>query len=102
MTLEARMSATITLEIPVESEALVRRVLALRDELNALAFSAPDGTVLDACEQAVVPSTRELARQVLAEAVARRVEVAEKKGHRSAGVSAGGRGRTADGRVANS
>ena len=96
------MSVTVTIEIPTASEALVRQVLALHDELNALAVSAPDGTVLDACEAAVVPRTRELARQVLSDAVARRVEAAEKKGPRSAPASAGGRRRTAGGRSASS
>ena len=89
------MSATVTIEIPAASEPLVRRLLALHDELTALALTAPDGTVLDACEAAVVPNTRDLARQALAEAVGRRVEAAEKKGPRSVGVSAGGRRRTA-------
>ena len=89
------MSATVTLEIPAGCEPLVRQALALHEELTALALSAPDGTVLDACEAAVVPRSRELARQVLAEAVGRRVEAAEKKGPPSGGASAGGGRRTA-------
>lgn len=93
---------TITIEIPAESEALVRRVLARNDELHALALSAPDGTVLDACEAAVVPRTRDLAQQVLADAVARRIEAAEKGGRRSAPVRAADPRRTAGPRPVSS
>jgi hypothetical protein len=78
------MAGTITIEIPATSEALVRRLLTLHEELQALALSAPDGTVLDACETTVVERGRELCKQVLAEAVAGRIEVAEKRGRRSA------------------
>ena len=62
--------ATVTVEIPAECEPLVRRVLALREELQALALTAPDGRVLDACETLVVPKSRDLAQQLLTEAVA--------------------------------
>jgi hypothetical protein len=96
------MPGTVTIEIPAASEALVRRVLALHDELQALALSAPDGTVLDACETAVVPPTRDLAQHLLAEAVARRVEAAEKKGPRSGSAPAAGPKKTAAWRPANS
>lgn len=41
------MSKTVTIEIPAASEALVRQLLALHDELQALALSSADGTVLD-------------------------------------------------------
>jgi hypothetical protein len=82
------MSATVTIEIPAESEALVRRILALQDEMNALALSAPDGTVLDACEEAVIPKSRDVAAKVLSDAVARRIESAEKRGPRSASAPA--------------
>jgi hypothetical protein len=46
-------------------------------------LSAPEGTVLVACETAVVEKGRDLCRRVLAEAVAGRVEAAEKRGRRS-------------------
>jgi hypothetical protein len=77
------MTATVTLEVPVEHEALLRRTLALAEELHQLALSAPDGTVFDACETAVIGDGRELQQQMLQEAVARRIEAAEKKGRRS-------------------
>jgi hypothetical protein len=89
------MTPTVTIEIPAASEVLVRRLLALHDELRALALSAPDGTVLDTCEQAVVEKGRDLCKEVLAEAVAGRIAAAEKKGRRSAPASAVGPRRTA-------
>ena len=78
------MSQTVTIEIPAASEALVRQLLSLHEELQALALTAPDGTVLDACETAVVPKGRELTKNILADAVTRRMEAVEKKGRRSA------------------
>jgi hypothetical protein len=89
------MHPTVTIEIPAESEALVRRVVSLQQELHALALSAPDGTVLDACETAVIDRGRDLCKQVLADAVARRIETTEKRGPRSAPVRAAGSKRTA-------
>jgi hypothetical protein len=74
------MSRTIAIEVPIESEHLVRRLLALQEELQALALSAPDGTVLDACEMAVIDKGRDLHMALLTEAVARRIESVEKKG----------------------
>lgn len=96
------MTATVMMEIPADSEALVRRVLAFSEELQQLALNAPDGTVFDACEAAVVERGRELNTQMLADAVARRVEAAEKKGRRSASVAAAGPKRTAGPRPGNS
>ena len=96
------MSSTVTIEIPAESEVLVRQFLALNEELQALAQSAPDGTVLDACESAILKKGRELNKQLLTDAVARRIETAEKRGHRSALGPAVGPKRTAGGRPVNS
>ena len=78
------MSTTVTIEIPATSAALVRQLLALHEELQALALSAPDGTVLAACEAAVIPKGRAWTTNLRADAVARRIETAEKRGHRSA------------------
>ena len=74
--------ATVTIEVPVEREALVRRLLALTEELDHLALSAPAGTVFDACETAVIEGGRDLSTRILADTVARRIEAAEKKGRR--------------------
>jgi hypothetical protein len=93
---------TVTIEIPAASAPLVRRLLALHEELRALALSAPDGTVLDACETAAVEKGRDLCRQVLAEAVAVRLEAAEKRGHRSGPAPVGEPKRTAARRPASS
>jgi len=82
------MATTVTIEISAEDESLVRRLLALREELAQLALTAPDGTVFDACEEAVLLKGRELQTQLLSDAVLRRVILAEKKGRRSASVPA--------------
>ena len=88
------MTTTIQLEVPIEHEARLRRTLALAEELHQLALSAPDGTVFDACETAVVSDGRDLQKQMLQEAVARRIEAAEKKGRRSASAAVDGRKKT--------
>lgn len=89
------MKATVTLEIPAEREALVRRLLALQEEMEQLALTAAEGAVIDVCEAAVLTKGRELNTAILAEAVARRVAAAEKKGRRCAAVTAAGPRRTA-------
>ncbi|OWK39926.1 hypothetical protein [Fimbriiglobus ruber] len=93
---------TVTIEIPAAHEATIRRVLALQDELTQLALTAPAGTVLDACEQAVLDRGRDLQRQLLTDAVARRIETAEKRGRPSASVTAVGRRKIAAPRNGNS
>jgi hypothetical protein len=75
------MTPTITIEVPSSREAQVRRFLAFLEELENLADTAPDGTVLDACESVVIEKGRDINKQILAGAVARRVAAAEKKGH---------------------
>ena len=96
------MKPTITIEIPAEREGLIRQVLALQDELDQLALWAPDGTVVDACETAILEKGRKLNTDILAQAVARRVEVAEKKGPRSAAAPAVGPRKTAGRRLGSS
>jgi hypothetical protein len=96
------MKPTITIEIPADSEPLVRRLLALHEELAQLALAAPDGTVLDACETAVLEKGRDLSARLLADAVAQRVAAAEKKGRRSAPAPAAGPRRTAGPKTGNS
>lgn len=76
------MPTTILIEVDAKHEATVRRALALAEELEQLALTAPEGTVFDACEDAVVAKGRDLQSQMLAQAVARRIEAAEKKGRR--------------------
>jgi len=93
------MSMTVFIEVPAEREQFLRRFLALTEELDHLADTAPDGTVLDACEQAVVAKGREVQRALLQQAVQRRVEAAEKKGRRSAPASVAGARKTAGPKV---
>jgi hypothetical protein len=77
------MSAKVTIEVDAKHEDIVRRALALAEEMEQLALTAPDGKVFDACEGAVVEKGRTFQAHVLGEAVARRIETAEKKGRRS-------------------
>jgi hypothetical protein len=96
------MATTVMIEVPAEREALVRRLLALSEELEQLALSAPDGTVFDACETAVVRGGRDLSSQILADTVARRIETAEKRGRRSVSANAVAAKKTAAPRAGNS
>lgn len=77
------MGSKITIEVAPRHEGVVRRVLAWAEEMEQLALTAPEGSVLDTCEQAVIQQGRKLQSAVLAEAVARRIEATEKKGRRS-------------------
>jgi hypothetical protein len=81
-TKDVLMDRKITIEIDPHHEVLVRQALALAEEMDQLALTTPDGSVFDACETAVVLQGRKLHRRMLADAVARRVEAAEKKGRR--------------------
>jgi len=89
------MSAKVTIEVDAKHEAIVRRAVALAEELEQLALSAPDGAVFDACEAAVIVKGRRLQGQLLGEAVAQRIEAAEKKGRRSGGAPVDGGRKTA-------
>jgi hypothetical protein len=81
---------------------LVRQFLAFQEEVQSLALSAADGTVIDVCENAVLEQGRDLHTRVLAEAVARRIEAAEKKGRRSAVANAVSPRKTGAGRRGSS
>jgi hypothetical protein len=82
------MGVKVMIEVDPKHEGLVRRALAMAEEMEQLALTAPDGTVFDACESAVIEKGRTFQAQALGEAVARRIEAAEKKGRRSANVTA--------------
>ena len=88
------MSTRVTIEFDVKHEAIVRRALALAEEMEQLALTAPDGEVFGLCEDAVIEKGRSLQAQVLGEAVARRIDAAEKKGGRSASARADARRKT--------
>jgi hypothetical protein len=89
------MSIKITMEFDARFENGMRRALAMFEEMEQLALTAPDGQVVDVCEQAVIEKGRSLQAAALGEAVARRVEATEKKGRRSASASAVARKRIA-------
>jgi hypothetical protein len=80
--MDVAMKPTVTLEIPADCELLVRRMLSLHEELTQLALDAPDGSVFDACETAIVAKGRDLNARILQDVVAQRVTAAEKKGRR--------------------
>ena len=89
------MSAKVTIEVDARHEAILRRALAMAEEMEQLALAAPDGEVFAACEDAVIHRGRDLQARMLGEAVARRIEAAEKRGRRSAPARAAARRRTA-------
>jgi len=72
----------ITLEIDAEDEDLLRRYACFLGEMKDLAATAPDGSVLEACEEAVIEKGREHQRRLLEHAVQARLDAAEKKGRR--------------------
>jgi hypothetical protein len=89
------MGTKVLIEADAKHEAFLRRALALAEEMEQLALTAPDGEVFDACESAVIQQGRTLQAQMLSEAVARRIEAAEKKGRRCAPAPADARRKTA-------
>ena len=89
------MGSQITIEVDPRYEGILRRALALAEEMEQLALTAPDGSVFDTCEEAVVAKGRKLQSQVLGEAVTRRIEAAEKKGRRSVSAPVAARKKTA-------
>lgn len=96
------MSEKVTIEVDVKHEAIVRRALAMAEEMEQLALTAPDGTVFAACEEAVIDKGRRWQAQVLGEAVARKIEAAEKRGRPSASAAADAKKKTAAAKNANS
>jgi hypothetical protein len=77
------MNTKVTIEVDAKHEAIVRQALAMAEEMEQLALTAPDGAVFDACEEGVIEKGRDWQAQVLGQAVSRRLEAAEKKGRRS-------------------
>jgi len=73
---------TIILEIDPEHEDLLRRYASFLEEMKDLAITTPEGSVLQACEDAVIDKGREHQRRVLERAVQARLDVLEKKARR--------------------
>ena len=72
----------ITLEIDAEHEDLLRQYANFLGEMKDLAATAPEGTVLDSCEEAIIEKGREQQRRLLEHAAQARLDAAEKKGRR--------------------
>lgn len=72
----------VTLEIDSAHEDLLRHYANFLEEMTDLAATAPDGSVLEVCEDAVIEKGREHQRRVLQQAVQSRLDAAEKKGRR--------------------
>lgn len=89
------MTAKVMIEVDPQHESIVRRALALAEEMEQLALAAPDGEVFEVCEGAVIQKGRDFQGGVLAEAVARRIAAAEKKGRRSGSATADAKRKTA-------
>ncbi len=82
------MSTKVTIECDARFESGMLRAVAMFEEMEQLALTAPEGQVVDVCEQAVIAKGRTLQAATLAEAVTQRVEAAEKKGRRSESATA--------------
>lgn len=72
----------ITLEIDAEDEGLIRGYAQFVGEMKDLAAAAPDGSVLEVCEDAVIEKGREHQRRLLERAAQARLGEAEKRGPR--------------------
>ena len=72
----------ITLEIDAEDEDLIRGYAGFVAEMKDLAAVAPDGSVLEVCEDAIIEKGREHQRRLLERAAQARLGDAEKKGLR--------------------
>jgi hypothetical protein len=72
---------TLTIEYANDAERLaLEQAIAFVTQLRQLAATAPAGTVLAVCEQAVLQQGRALLRDSLAAAVQQRIAAAEPKG----------------------
>ncbi len=79
---------TLTIEYRDDAERLaLEQCLAYFAQLRQTALTAPDGTVLAACEQVALRDGRALLRSTLAAAIDSRVALAEQKGGPLASVS---------------
>lgn len=69
---------TITYETTEERRAY-ERAIDFVAEMHRLGLEAPDGSVIDACEDVALSKGRDLLRDTLAAAVQARVDAVEKK-----------------------
>jgi hypothetical protein len=72
---------TLTIQYRDENERLaLEQAIAYVTQLHQLALTAPDGSVLAACEQRALADGRALLRSTLAAALDSRIAAAEQKG----------------------
>jgi hypothetical protein len=69
----------VEVETPLQ-RLILEQALALAQELEQAAEAAPDGQVLDRCEQVALGSGREFLRRALTAALEHQAQAVEKKG----------------------
>ena len=85
---------TLTIEYTTDAERLaLEQAIAFFTQMRHVAATAPDGTVLAACEQVALSAGRQLLRGTLAAAVQARAETADEKKGSPAPARAAGPGR---------
>lgn len=77
---------------------ILEQALALAQEFERAADSAPDGQVLDQCERVALDSGRAFLRRALASTLEQQAEAVEKRGAPAGPAPAGRRGGTRAGR----
>lgn len=71
---------TLTIAYTTEAERIaLEQAIAFCTQLRHVAATAPDGTVLAACEQVALDAGRQLLRDTLAAAVQARADAADEK-----------------------
>lgn len=71
---------TLTIEYHTDADRLIlEQAMAFFTQMQQVAATAADGTVLAACEQVALTDGRRLVRDTLAQAVQNRIEAAPKK-----------------------
>ncbi|AWM40100.1 hypothetical protein GobsT_14780 [Gemmata obscuriglobus] len=84
---------TLTIEYQTESERLIlEQAVAFLTQMRPVAATAPDGTVLGACERVALDSGRRLVRDTLASAVQDRANTTDAKKKSARGSRGGARG----------
>lgn len=71
---------SLTIDYQTEADRLIlEQAIAFFTQIKQVAATAPDGTVLAACEQVALSDGRKLVRDALADAVQARAEAAPQK-----------------------
>jgi hypothetical protein len=75
-------AATLDAMTPLQ-RLIVERALALAQELEAAADSAPTGQIIDRCESLLLDAGRDVLRRVLEDTLQAQVDTLEKKARRA-------------------